>query len=181
MSSLYDIPLNKIDGAPVTLAEYAGKVLLIVNTASKCGLTPQYDALEKLYETYRHRGFEVLGFPANDFLGQEPGSNQEIAKFCATSFNVQFPMFAKISVLGDTRHPLYQLLTAAQPVAQVADPGFRTKLESYGTFNNLPGLLWNFEKFLINRHGQVVARFSPEMLPTDDRLIQAIEAALPPL
>jgi len=181
MSPLYDIPLNKIDGTPTTLAEYAGKALLLVNTASQCALTPQYDALEKLYQTYRHCGFEVLGFPANDFINQEPGTNQEIQKFCITSFGVQFPMFEKISVAGATQHPLYQLLTAAQPIAQVADPGFRTNLESYGTKYPLPGILWNFEKFLVNRRGQVVARFSPEMLPGDLRIVNAIEAALPSL
>ncbi len=181
MSTLYDIPLKKIDGTPTTLAEYAGKVLLLVNTASLCNLTPQYDGLQKLYDTYHRRGFQVLGFPANDFLNQEPGTNQEIAKFCTTSFNIQFPMFEKISVAGDSQHELYQLLTTAQPVAQVADPAFRADLESYGTKYPLPGILWNFEKFLVNRRGQVVARFSPEMLPTDQRILTAIEAALPPL
>ncbi len=181
MSTLYDIPLKKIDGTPATLAEFAGKVLLIVNTASLCGLTPQYEGLQKLYDTYKHSGFEVLGFPANNFINQEPGTNQEIAKFCATSFSVNFPLFEKISVAGEDQHLLYELLTNAQPVAQVADPKFREGIESYGTKFPPPVILWNFEKFLVDRHGQVVGRFSPEMLPTDPRITASIEALLPPL
>jgi len=178
MVNLYDIPLTKIDGTPTTLAEFSGKVLLLVNVASKCGNTPQYTALEALYQRYKDRGFLVLGFPANDFLGQEPGTNQEIMKFCTTEYDVTFPLYSKISVAGDTMHPLYRELTAQQPTAQVADPKYRADLESYGTKYPLPGLLWNFEKFLVDRNGRAVARFSPEMQPEDPRLTSAIEFAL---
>lgn len=186
MSSLFEIPLTTLAGEPTTLAPYQGHVLLVVNTASKCGLTPQYEGLEKLYTTYKHCGFDVLGFPANDFAGQEPGSDQEIAKFCTLTYNTTFPMFSKISVTGANKHPLYDALTTAQPVARVADAGFRANLDGYmaksGTKTNpLPELLWNFEKFLINRQGQVVARFAPDTLPSDPNLIAAIERELPPL
>jgi len=186
MSSLYEIPVTTITGEPTTLAPYQGHVLLIVNVASKCGLTPQYEGLEKLYSTYKHCGFDVLGFPANDFAGQEPGTSQEIQKFCTTSFGVDFPMFEKIAVTGPEKHPLYDLLTTAQPVARVNDAGFRGKLDGFlskngGQTNPPPELLWNFEKFLVDRHGQVVARFAPDTLPTDPAVVQAIEAALPPV
>ena len=186
MSTLFDIPVNTIAGEATTLAPYKGHVLLIVNTASKCGLTPQYDGLEKLYGTYKHCGFDVLGFPANDFAGQEPGTNQEIAKFCETSFNVTFPMFEKTTVTGPDKSPLYGLLTDAQPVARVNDPGFRGNLDGYLSKHGAktlppPELLWNFEKFLVNRKGQVVARFAPDTLPTDPAVIAAIERELPPL
>ena len=120
---LYDIPVHKITGEGSSLADYRGKVLLIVNVASKCGLTPQYDALEKLYSRFKDSGLVVLGFPANDFAGQEPGSNEEIQTFCTTKFSVEFPLFEKISVLGDSKHPLYMALTAAQPHAAAENPG----------------------------------------------------------
>ena len=182
MATLFDVPVTSITGDPSTLAPYQGHVLLIVNTASKCGLTPQYEGLEQLYSTYKHCGFDILGFPANDFAGQEPGTNQEIQKFCETSFGVDFPMFEKVVATGPDKHPLYQMLTDAQPVARVADPGFKDKLRGYGmTINEAPEITWNFEKFLINRRGQVVARFAPDTLPTDPALIQAIERELPPL
>ncbi len=186
MPSLFEVPLKTIAGETTTLAPYKGHVLLIVNTASKCGLTPQYEGLEKVYGTYKHCGFDVLGFPANDFAGQEPGSNEEIQNFCATSFNVSFPMFEKIAVTGPDISPLYQQLIDAQPVARVKDPGFRAQLDGFlsqhgAKTNPLPGLLWNFEKFLVNRRGQVVARFAPDTLPTDPVVIQAIERELPPL
>ncbi len=184
-TSLYDLPINRITGESTSLADFRGQVLLIVNVASKCGLTPQYDGLEKLYQSYRARGFEILGFPANDFAGQEPGSNQEIQSFCATSFSVTFPMFEKISVTGANAHPLYQLLTESQATAQVSDPGFRANLDSFlattgagAATNPEPGILWNFEKFLIDRKGEVIARFAPDMLPEDPRILRAIEAAL---
>ena len=186
-STLYDIPLQRISGEPATLAEFQGKVLLVVNTASQCGLTPQYDALEKLYNTYKHCGFAILGFPANDFAGQEPGTDQEIQKFCTTSFSTTFPMFSKTTVTGPNANELYQLLTNAQPVAQIADPGFRAQIDGFltsvgkGKTNPLPAVLWNFEKFLIDRRGRVIARFAPDMLPDDPRIIRAIESALPPL
>jgi glutathione peroxidase len=186
MSSIFEIPVTTITGEPTTLAPYQGHVLLIVNVASKCGLTPQYEGLEKLYSTYKHCGFDVLGFPANDFAGQEPGSDEEIKTFCATNFAVDFPMFSKVVATGADKHPLFELLTTAQPVAQVSDPGFRGKLDGFlaksgAQTNPLPELLWNFEKFVVDRRGQVVARFAPDTLPTDPAVISAIEAALPPL
>ena len=177
-TSLYDIPLKRIDGSDATLGDYRGYVLLVANVASKCGLTPQYDALEKLHESYRDRKFAVLGFPANDFAGQEPGSNEEILEFCRTTFGVQFPMFAKIAVTGEAKHPLYKALTAAQPET----PG-REKMEAvlrgYKIAPNAaPEVLWNFEKFLIGRNGQVVARFAPDTVPDAPEIVQAIESEL---
>ena len=186
-ATLFDVPLSRISGEPATLQEFKGKVLLIVNVASKCGLTGQYEGLEKLYNTYKHCGFAVLGFPANDFAGQEPGSNQEIQKFCTSTYGASFPMFEKVVATGPEKHELYKFLTATQPVAQINDPGFRANLDGFLSKNGgqktnpLPDLLWNFEKFLIDRHGRVVARFAPDMLPDDPRVIRAIEAALPPL
>ena len=182
MASLYDIPLNTLAGEPATLDKYKGHVLLIVNTASKCGLTPQYEALEKLYNTYKHCGMDVLAFPANDFAGQEPGSAEDIQTFCTTQYHTTFPLFEKTVVTGPEKHDLYKVLTSAQPVARIADPGFKDKLRGYGlTVLDQPELTWNFEKFLVNRKGQVVARFAPDMLPTDPIVIQAIERELPPL
>jgi glutathione peroxidase len=183
MSTLFDIPVHTISGEATTLAPFKGHVLLIVNTASKCGLTPQYEGLEKLYSTYKQSGFDVLGFPANDFAGQEPGTNQEIAKFCETSFNVTFPMFEKIAVTGPEKSPIYETLIEAQPEARVNDPGFRANLDGFlskngGKTNAAPELLWNFEKFLVNRKGEVVARFAPDTLPTDPAIIEAIEREL---
>ena len=186
MPSIFEVPLKSLSGEPVTLAPYKGHVLLIVNTASKCGLTPQYEGLETLYRTYKHCGFDVLGFPANDFAGQEPGTNQEIMKFCDTNYSVSFPMFEKIQVSGDGVNPLYASLIAAQPVARVKDPGFRANLDGFlsqhgAKTNPPPGILWNFEKFIVNRRGQVTARFAPDTLPNDPLVIQAIERELPPL
>ncbi len=182
MSSLYEIPLRTLAGEETTLSPFEGKALLIVNTASKCGLTPQYEGLEKLYNTYKHCGFAVLGFPSNDFAGQEPGTNDEIAGFCATKYNVTFPMFEKAAVVGPEKAPLYAILTEAQPVARVADAGFKDNLRKFGaTVNEAPELTWNFEKFVVNRRGQVVGRYAPDTLPNDPVLVQAIEAVLPPL
>jgi glutathione peroxidase len=182
MPSLFEIPLKTISGEETTLAPFKGHVLLIVNVASKCGLTPQYEGLEKLYSTYKHCGFDVLGFPANDFGEQEPGTSQEIHKFCTTTFDVNFPMFEKIVATGPGKSLLYKALTDAQPVARVADPGFKDKLRGYGlTVHDAPELTWNFEKFLVNRRGQIVARFAPDTLPTDPVVVQAIERELPPL
>ncbi len=179
MPSLYEIPVNKITGETTSLAEFRGKALLIVNTASKCGLTPQYDALEKLYARRKADGFEVLGFPANDFAGQEPGSNEEIASFCKGSFGVSFPLFQKIEVTGPGCHPLYKELIAEKPKAAAKQPGeFRKKLASYAPPNPEPGILWNFEKFVINRNGRVVERFSPEITPDDPLVLAAIDTAL---
>jgi glutathione peroxidase len=174
------IPIKTIDGAAATLGDYAGNVMLVVNTASKCGLTPQYEGLEALYTKYKDDGFTVLGFPANDFAGQEPGSDDEIATFCTTSFAVDFPMFSKITVSGAERHPLYSALIRAEPMT-IGSKDFRTKLVGYGmTPNAEPEVLWNFEKFLIGRDGTVVGRFSPDMVPTDDVLVSAIERELHP-
>ncbi len=178
MTDLQAIPLKTIDGNDSSLGDYAGKVLLVVNTASKCGLTPQYEGLEALYTKYKDDGFTVLGFPANNFGGQEPGSDDEIATFCQTSFSVDFPMFSKISVAGEDKHPLYAALIEAEPVARNTET-FRERLRGYGREPNPePEVLWNFEKFLIGRDGDVVARFSPDMAPTDDAIVTAIEREL---
>ena len=177
-TAVTDIPIETIDGKPASLGDYAGKVALVVNVASKCGLTPQYEGLEALYRDYRDRGLVVLGFPANDFGAQEPGTNEEIASFCTTKFAVDFPMFAKISVVGPEKHPLYKALTEAQPHAQ-GDGPFRERLKGYGmTPNPAPEVLWNFEKFVVGKDGAIVARFAPNTAPNDPALIGAIEAAL---
>ncbi len=179
-TSLYDIPVHRIDGTPATLAEFRQHVMLIVNVASKCGLTKQYDGLEKLYENYRDRGLVVAGFPANDFAQQEPGSNGEIQDFCRTNFGVKFPLFEKITVVGDAKHPLYRALTEAQPTAEsTSDVPFREQLKKYGkTPNSQPEILWNFEKFLVSRRGEVVKRFAPDTQPDDPALLSAVEALL---
>jgi len=175
---LSDIPLSRIDGTSDSLAKHRGKVLLVVNVASKCGLTPQYTVLESLYQSKREAGLEVLGFPANNFKGQEPGSEAEIATFCSTTYDVHFPLFSKISVLGDDQHPLYAELTAAQPSA-IGDGPFRERLKGYGIDPKNPvDVLWNFEKFLIDRQGAVVARFAPDVTADDPRLVAAIDAEL---
>ena len=177
---VYDIPVRKITGADASLAEFKGKVLLVVNVASKCGLTKQYDGLEKLYEKYRDQGLVIAGFPANDFAGQEPGTNEEIQNFCSTTFNVQFPLFDKITVVGAQKHPLYATLIQEQPTAaSSSEVPFREKLKGYGmTPNPEPEILWNFEKFLVSRSGDVVKRFSPDTLPDAPELIAAIKEEL---
>lgn len=178
MTALYDIPLNRIDGTPGSLADYQGKVLLIVNVASKCGLTPQYQGLETLYQAKREQGLEVLGFPANDFKGQEPGTEEEIRDFCSTTYDVHFPLFSKISVLGEDKHPLYAQLTSQQPEA-TGDGPFRERLKGFGVNPENPAeVLWNFEKFVINRSGEVIARFAPDITADDPRLVSVIEAEL---
>ncbi|WP_028228790.1 glutathione peroxidase [Paraburkholderia ferrariae] len=177
-TAIYDIPVNAIDGTPATLRRFEGKVLLVVNVASKCGLTPQYEGLESLYEDKRERGFEVLAFPANNFKGQEPGSDVEIEEFCTANYGVKFPLFSKISVVGEDQHPLYHTLTHAQPQA-TGDGPFRERLKGYGIAPNpAPDVLWNFEKFLVNREGKVVARFAPNVAADDPALVAAIEAEL---
>lgn len=176
--SLYDIPVTTIDGQPATLGDYRGKVLLVVNVASKCGLTPQYEGLEALYRDRRDAGLEVLAFPANDFKGQEPGSEAEIQQFCQVTYDVSFPLFAKIAVTGPDTHPLYRHLTAARPQT-TGDGPMRDKLAGHGIEPNpAPGVLWNFEKFLVDRHGQVVARFAPDVTADDVRLREALATAL---
>ena len=172
--SIYDLSLARLDGTPQTLGDYAGKVMLVVNVASKCGLTPQYEGLERLYATYRDRGLVVLGFPCNDFAGQEPGSEGDIAEFCQTVYGVDFPMFAKLHVKGDEQSPLYRTLTAAQPrrtLAAQPKPGAAAKQGEVD-------VRWNFEKFLVNRDGEVVARFDPDVVPLDPIIVGAVEKEL---
>lgn len=172
--------VTTLDGEKTTLAGYKGNVLLVVNVASKCGLTPQYEQLEVLQQRLEAKGFSVLGFPCNQFLGQEPGSAEEIKTFCSTTYGVTFPMFSKIDVNGEQRHPLYQKLTAAAPDAIAPEgSGFYERMASKGRAPQTPGdILWNFEKFLIGRDGQVIQRFSPDMTPDDPQLVTAIERAL---
>ena len=179
-SNLYDVPLRRIDGSETSLRDFEGKVLLLVNVASQCGLTPQYDGLEALYEARRDQGLEVLGFPANNFGAQEPGTNDEIAEFCESNYRVQFPMFEKISVKGTDQHQLYKMLIDEQPTASEKDGSdFKEKLAGYGiTPDNATDVLWNFEKFLVSRDGKVVGRFAPDTTPDDKLLIDAIEAEL---
>jgi glutathione peroxidase len=179
-ASIYDIPVRKITGADTSLGEFEGKVLLVVNVASKCGLTPQYEGLEKLYKQYRGQGLVVAGFPANDFAGQEPGTNREIQSFCTMNFGVEFPMFDKITVVGPDKHPLYAALIAAHPGrVSVSEVPFGEKLKGFGmTPNPEPEVLWNFEKFLVSREGKVVQRFAPDTQPDAPELVAAIEAEL---
>jgi glutathione peroxidase len=186
MANIYDIPVHRITGEGASLADHRGKVMLVVNVASQCGLTKQYDALEKLYTRFKDSGFVVCGFPANDFGAQEPGSNEEIQAFCTANYSVDFPIFSKIVVTGPNTHPLYETLVTAQPKAiGPTRETFRERLNSFlkdkhngATTNPEPGILWNFEKFLIDRNGKVVARFSPEVVPDDPAVVEAIESAL---
>ena len=177
-NSLYDISMKQIDGSVRTLGDYRGKVLLVVNVASKCGLTPQYEGLEKLYQDKKSQGLEILGFPANNFKEQEPGSDVEIVEFCSVNYDIHFPLFSKVSVVGADQHPLSAELTAAQPETTGEGP-FRERLQGYGIESeNTTDVLWNFEKFLIDRQGTVVARFAPDIAADDPRLLEAIEAQL---
>ena len=155
---VYDFTLNDIDGKPVSLSQFRGKVLLLVNTASFCGNTPQYTDLEKLYEQYRDKGFEILAFPANNFGQQEPGTNEEIKTFCYTKYSLSFPLFSKISVTGNDKHPLYRYLTEQSPV-----PG---EVE------------WNFQKYLVDRSGKIVARYHHRTKPFSPEIVQDVERAL---
>jgi glutathione peroxidase len=174
-----DISLKTIEGKATSLGKWQGKVRLVVNVASACGLTPQYAGLQQLQEKYGARGFTVLGFPANDFGAQEPGSNDEIAEFCSTKYKVTFPMFEKISVLGEALHPLYGALIAAAPKATAKSGDFRARLAGYGIKPKAESdILWNFEKFLITRNGKVTARFAPDIEPGDELITKAIEAEL---
>ena len=176
--SVYHIPVQDIQGQTVDLAQYQGKVLLIVNVASKCGLTPQYEGLEQLYQAKKAQGLEVLGFPANNFLEQEPGSEAEIQEFCSVNYKVDFPLFAKISVAGEDKHPLYTTLTQAIP-ERIGEGPWWKDLVDYGlTPNQPPEVLWNFEKFLINKNGEVVARFAPDITADDPRIVDAVNAEL---
>jgi glutathione peroxidase len=178
MASVYNIPVKTILGEETSLNQYEGKVLLIVNVASKCGLTPQYEGLEQLYKDKKNQGFEILGFPANNFLEQEPGSDQEIQEFCSLNFQVDFPLFSKISVAGNDIHPLYQTLIHAIP-QRIGEGPWWDDLVNYGlTPNNPPEVLWNFEKFLVNKKGKIVARFAPDIKADDARILEAIDHEL---
>jgi glutathione peroxidase len=179
-TAIEQIPLQTIDGKDSSLGAYAGNVRLVVNVASRCGLTPQYAGLEALYEKFGDRGFVVLGFPANEFGAQEPGSNAEIQAFCSASYAVRFPMFAKIVVKGPGQHSLYAALTRARPLARtLAGRDFRQELIGYGIRTGEPQeILWNFEKFLIDRQGNVIDRFSPDVPPDAPIIVSAIEQAL---
>ncbi len=153
--------MRTIDGEEQSLTRYRGKAVLIVNVASRCGLTPQYEALQQVYETYHAQGLEILGFPANNFKGQEPGSDSDIKVFCSATYGVTFPLFSKISVAGEDIHPLYRFLTDEK-----TNPGFGGAIQ------------WNFTKFLLDRKGQVVARFEPKVKPDSEEMTRAIENAL---
>ncbi|MEI7745997.1 MAG: glutathione peroxidase [Actinomycetota bacterium] len=160
--TISQIAINSLSGEPSSLGDYAGKALLLVNVASKCGLTPQYEQLEEIQQRYGAQGFSVLGFPCNQFMGQEPGSPEEIQSFCSTTYGVTFPLFEKIDVNGDERHPLYEELTkTADAEGEAGD------------------ITWNFEKFLVSPEGEVLARFRPQTSPDAPEIIAAIEAVLP--
>ena len=179
MTDISAIPLTRIDGASDTLANHKGNVLLVVNVASKCGLTPQYEGLEALYKAKKDQGFEVLGFPANDFGAQEPGTHEEIVEFCSANYGVSFPLFAKADVSGPDKQPLYAGLIEAVPEKQGPAEEFRERLRGFGrTPNEDPEVLWNFEKFVIGKDGSVVARFAPGTTPDDPALVSTIEAEL---
>ncbi|HZQ86782.1 MAG TPA: glutathione peroxidase [Acidimicrobiales bacterium] len=156
--SIYDVPVNTLKGEPASLADYKGKTVLVVNVASKCGLTPQYEGLERIHEQFADQGFSVLGFPCNQFGAQEPGSPEEIATFCSTTYGVTFPMFEKIDVNGDGRHPLYDQLTQTEDAEGKAGD-----------------VVWNFEKFLIGPDGDVVARYRPLVDPEAPELVEQIQ------
>ena len=158
MAPVYSFTLNDIDGKPLPLNTFSGKVLLLVNTASMCGNTPQYEGLQTLYEQYREQGLEILAFPANNFGKQEPGTNEEIKSFCYTKYALEFPLFSKISVKGEDMHPLYHYLTTQSP--------FPGEIE------------WNFQKFLVNRDGEIIARYRPGLKPLSASIIEDIEQAL---
>jgi glutathione peroxidase len=177
---LEGISVKTVDEQPSKLGDYSGRVRLVVNVASKCGLTPQYEALEAIYRKYHARGFDVLAFPANEFGGQEPGTEAEIKAFCSTTYDVTFPLFAKIVVKGDERHPLYTELTRERPEASML-PGsdLRAKLAGFGIALGEPSeILWNFEKFLLDRQGRAVERFAPDVPPDHPMVISAIEREL---
>lgn len=175
-----ELPLQRIDGSAATLADYAGDVLLIVNVASKCGLTPQYEGLEKMHQRFHAQGLQVLGFPCNDFGAQEPGSAAEIEAFCSLNYGVSFPMFAKLNTNSSPRHPLYAALIAAQPTAQPSgNDKLQQTLAKHGLLPKEPSdVMWNFEKFLVGRNGQVLARFAPDVTPDAPALVAAVERAL---
>jgi len=179
-NEIYEIPVRRIDGTETTLSEFKGKTLLLVNVASKCGLTPQYEGLESLYKEYKDQGFEVLGFPANNFLAQEPGTNEEIQDFCQTNYDVTFPLFEKISVKGDDQHPLYGFLTEKKGEADISNgSAFEEKLAGFGQKReNSSDLLWNFEKFLVSKDGSIAARIAPDVTADDERVVAAVKTEI---
>jgi glutathione peroxidase len=178
MAALGEIEFDKMDGTTGTLSEHSGDVILVVNVASQCGLTPQYTGLQQLYTDKRDDGFVILAFPANDFGGQEPGTDAEIAEFCTTEYSVTFPVMSKISVVGDDQHELYGALTEELPTAD-GKAEMREALRGHGmTPTDDPDVLWNFEKFLIAKDGSVVARFAPAVAPDDPAVVGAIETEL---
>jgi glutathione peroxidase len=162
MTAIYDVEAKLLEGDPVTIGEYKGKALLIVNVASRCGFTPQYEGLQALYDRYKDQGLEILGFPCNQFLQQEPGTEEDIREFCSTRFGVTFPLFRKTDVNGEDRHPLYQILT-----------------EKPDADGNAGDVQWNFEKFLVSPEGEVVGRYRTAVTPEDPKLTGDIESALP--
>jgi len=161
MPNIYDYNVEMITGEEVSMDKYQGKVILIVNTASKCGYTPQYEGLENLYQEYKDRDFVVLGFPANNFMNQEPGSNEDIQNFCRINYGVTFPLFSKISVKGKNIHPLYRFLTSKE-----TNPEFAGQIT------------WNFNKFLISRQGEIIGRFGSKVKPQSRKLVDALQKAL---
>lgn len=177
---LGEITFETSDGKSASLKDYHGKVRLVVNVASKCGLTPQYEGLEDLYNKYQDAGLVVLGFPANEFGDQEPGSNEEIQKFCKLNYGVSFPVFKKIVVKGEGQHPLYAALTEIKPERVKKEDGqLEGKLKEHGLLSGDPeDIMWNFEKFLIDKEGKVVRRFAPDIAPTDPVLVKAIEESI---
>jgi glutathione peroxidase len=157
--AILDRRMTRLDGQEEDLSAYRGKVVLVVNVASRCGLTPQYKGLQAMYERYQDKGFEVLGFPANDFMGQEPGTDAEIAEFCEANYGVTFPVFSKITVKGEDMHPLYREITSSpEPIGGE--------------------VVWNFQKYLVDRNGDLVAKFGPRTTPEDETLVQQVEALL---
>lgn len=179
-TDIYSIDVIDIKGQSKDLSQFKGQVMLIVNVASKCGLTKQYKALQELYENYKKLGFVILGFPSNDFRGQEPGSNEEILEFCSLRYNVTFPMFAKTVVCGNHQHPLFRMMTSAVPQSlKNESSGFEARLAEMGHHKAAPhDILWNFEKFLVSRTGNLIGRFAPDMSPDDPALVAAVEKAL---
>jgi len=170
VQKINELPLTQIDGSSAQLSDFAGSVLLIVNVASKCGLTPQYTALQAIYDKYKSQGFEILAFPSNEFAAQEPGTDAEISDFCSLNYGVTFPLFSKICVNGELRHP--------QAIAK-ADGTLRSRLADRQLLpTNETDIMWNFEKFLIGRDGHVIGRYAPDITPDSPELIAAIELAL---
>lgn len=179
-SKISQIEFKLADGKSTSLSDFGDKVIMVVNVASKCGLTPQYTGLESIYEKYQDRGFMVIGFPANEFAEQEPGTNEEIQKFCTTNYGIKFTIAQKIVVKGEGQHPLFELLTEEKPLATMKAGGtLEGYLREHGLYSGKAGeIMWNFEKFLIDKKGNVIERFAPDLAPEDSVVTEAIEAAL---